>query len=290
MSDPQPLWVYPLDPPPPPPPKFQHGWAWPLFLFCLTAISTSLFTWAGPMYAVAILLILGAHEFGHYFACRWHDIDCTLPYFIPAPFLGLTGTLGAVIRIKEPFPSRRALFDVGVAGPIAGFVTLLPFLVIGIYWSHVDVTPPPGEGAIYFGDPLLLSWMADLIHGPRLEGTDLFVHPIAFGAWFGMLATAINLLPFGQLDGGHIAYAVMGPRARWIGMGTLALVLVLVWYSYSWLVMAAMLVGMAWFMGFRHPAPLDDHTPLGPGRILVAVLALAILIACFTPTPVIIDF
>ncbi len=290
MSELPPLWVYPPQSPPPPPPKFQHGWAIPLALFVLTAISTSLFTGGGPMYAIAILMILGAHEFGHYFACRWHDVDCTLPYFLPAPFLPFTGTLGAVIRIKEPFPSRKALFDVGVAGPIAGFVTLLPFLIIGIYWSRVDVAPPPSPDVVYFGEPLLLNWIADLVHGPRLAGTDLFIHPIAFGAWFGMLATAINLLPFGQLDGGHIAYAVLGPRARWIGMATLALMLVLVWFSYSWILMAVMLLVMTWFMGFRHPAPLDDSTPLGPGRVLVAVLALAILIACFTPTPIVIDF
>jgi membrane-associated protease RseP (regulator of RpoE activity) len=290
VSELPPLWVYPPQPPPPPPPKFQHGWAIPLALFVLTAISTSLFTGGGPMYSIAILMILGAHEFGHYFACRWHDVDCTLPFFIPAPFLPFTGTLGAVIRIKEPFPSRKALFDVGVAGPIAGFVTLVPFLIVGIYWSRVDVAPPPSPDLVYFGEPLLLNWIADLVHGPRLPGTDLFIHPVAFGAWFGMLATAINLLPFGQLDGGHIAYAVFGPRARWIGMATLALMLVLVWFSYSWIVMAVMLLVMTWFMGFRHPAPLDDFTPLGPGRVLVAVLALAILVACFTPTPIVIDF
>ena len=141
MSDPDPFWVYPGEPPPPPPPKFQHTLALPILLFVLTAISTALFTWAGPWYAFGILLILGAHEFGHYFACRWHNVDCTLPFFLPAPFLALTGTLGEVIRIREPFPSRRALFDIGVAGPLAGFVTLIPFLVIGIYWSTIDVIP-----------------------------------------------------------------------------------------------------------------------------------------------------
>lgn len=272
------------------PTKFQHGWGLPALLLFLTILSTAFFTFAGPVYAFAIITILAAHELGHYFACRWHGVDCTLPYFIPAPFLELTGTLGAVIRIREPFPSRKALFDVGVAGPLAGFITLLPFLVVGIYWSTVDLKPPAGTGAIYFGDPLLLRWLSDLIHGPRLEGTDLFVHPLAFGAWFGMIATAINLLPFGQLDGGHLVYAVFGHRAKWIGIATLCVVLFLIWFSYSWILMALMLSAMAWFSGFGHPAPLDDATPIGGSRLMVAILAMVILIACFTPAPVTLDF
>lgn len=289
MSDSQPFWVYPGEPPPPPRPKFQHSFGLPLLLLVLTAISTTFFTYNGPWYTLGILLILGAHEFGHYFACRWHNVDCTLPFFIPAPFLGLTGTLGAVIRIREAFPSRRALFDIGVAGPIAGFVTLVPFLIVGIYLSEVDVAPR-GASAFWLGEPLLFQWLARLIHGPLLEGTDIFIHPLGFAAWFGMLATALNLLPFGQLDGGHIAYAVFGARARYLSMATWAVVIVMVWFSYSWIVMAAMLSAMAYFMGFRHPAPLDDWTPLNRGRIIVALIALAILIGCFTPEPITIDF
>ncbi len=265
------------------PPKFQHGWAWPTLLFVLTALSTSVFV--GPVYGAGILLILGAHEFGHYFACRWHNVDCTLPFFLPAP-LPLTGTLGAVIRIREPFPSRGALFDIGVAGPIAGFITLIPFLIVGIYLSTIDVLPPPGDLVIRLGEPLLFQWIAGLVHGPLPEGTDLFIHPLGYAAWFGMLATALNLLPFGQLDGGHIAYAALGPRARYLSMLTLATVLVLAWFSESWIVMAVMLTAMSWFMGFRHPAPLDDWTPISPGRRLIALLALAMLIACFTPEPI----
>lgn len=271
------------------PRKFQHRLGVPLLLFIATAISTALFTFAGPWYAFAILLILGAHEFGHYFACRWHNVDCTLPYFLPAPFLELTGTLGAVIRIREPFPSRRALFDVGVAGPIAGFITLIPFLIIGISLSTVDVVPEGGFG-IWLGEPYLFRWLARLIHGPLVEGTDIFIHPLGYAAWFGMLATALNLLPFGQLDGGHLAYAVFGSRARYLSMATLGLVVVLAAFAYSWIIIGLMLAAMAWFIGFGHPAPLDDITPLSPGRLLVAVIALAILAACFTPTPITISF
>lgn len=286
MSEPQPFWVYPTPELPPPPPKFQHAYAKPLLLFLATAATTSLFV--GPQYAFAILLILGAHEFGHYFACRWHDVDCTLPFFIPAP-LPLTGTLGAVIRIREPFPSRRALFDIGVAGPLAGFITLIPFLILGISLSTVDVTPPDGSG-LWLGEPLLFQWLATLVHGPLLDGTDIYIHPLGYAAWFGMLATALNLLPFGQLDGGHLAYAVFGPRARYLSMATLGLVITLAWFSSSWIVMAIMLTAMSWFMGFRHPAPLDDHTPLSFGRIIVALIALAILVGCFTPEPITIRF
>ncbi len=283
MSDPQPVWVYPVTPPPP---KFQHKLRTPILLFLATVATTTLLV--GPWYSFAILLILGAHEFGHYFACRWHNVDCTLPYFLPAP-LPMTGTLGAVIRIREPFPSRRALFDIGVAGPLAGFVTLLPFLVIGISLSTVDVVPEGGFG-IWLGEPYLFKWIARLVHGPLLDGTDIFIHPLGYAAWFGMLATALNLLPFGQLDGGHIAYAVLGRRSWVVSVATLGLVITLAWFSQSWIVMAVMLTAMGYFMGFRHPAPLDDHTPLSPGRILVALLALAILIACFTPQPITITF
>jgi len=285
VSEPQPFWVYPAELPPPPP-KFQHKAGRPLLLFLLTVVTTTYFV--GLEYSFAILLILGAHEFGHYFACRWHNVDCTLPYFLPAP-LPMTGTFGAVIRILEPFPSRRALFDIGVAGPLAGFITLVPFLIIGISLSTVDVVPEGGFG-IWLGEPVLFKWIARQIHGPLLEGTDIFIHPLGYAAWFGMLATALNLLPFGQLDGGHIAYAVLGPRARYLSIATLGLVIALAFLTESWIVMALMLSAMAWFMGYRHPAPLDDHTPLTPGRVLVALLALAMLIGCFTPEPITITF
>ena len=164
----------------------------------------------GLWYSLPLLLILGAHEFGHYWYCRKHDVDATLPYFLPAP-VPLTGTFGAVIRIKEAFPSTRALFDIGVAGPIAGFVVLLPFLYWGVGMSAA-VKFPESADLIYFGEPLLFKAMAWLRFGTLPQGFDVVLHPMGFAAWFGMLATAMNLLPFGQLDGGHIAYAVFGAR------------------------------------------------------------------------------
>ena len=160
-------------------------------------------------YSVPLLAILTAHEFGHYFACRYYNVDATLPYFIPAP-LPLTGTLGAVIRIREAFPSKRALFDIGVAGPIAGFVVLVPLLIWGISMSTVGPVP---DGAIYFGEPLLWKLLEWAFFGFIPAGSDVMLHPVGFAAWWGMLATALNLLPFGQLDGGHIMYARLGRYA-----------------------------------------------------------------------------
>ena len=244
--------------------------------------------WAPPsfdglLYSIAILTILGAHEFGHYFACRWHNVDCTLPHFLPAP-LPLTGTLGAVIKIREPFPSRAALFDIGVAGPIAGFIALLPFLIAGIWLS--DIEPIPKEaGTLFMGEPMLFKALARFVLGPIGEGMDIFIHPLGFGAWFGMLATALNLLPFGQLDGGHISYAVFGRRAKWFSVVTLAAVIGLSFVATSWIVMAVMLTAMTWLVGLGHPVPYDNSTKLGKGRLVVAFIALLILVACFTPTP-----
>lgn len=270
--------------------KFDHGRAIrPILLFLLTIVTTTTSgCWAPPsidgaFYSVAILTILGAHEFGHYFACRWHNVDCTLPHFLPAP-LPLTGTLGAVIKIREPFPSRAALFDIGVAGPLAGFVALLPFLIAGIWLSEVAPISPD-EGALFLGEPMLFKALARFVHGPLAEGTDIVIHPLGFGAWFGMLATALNLLPFGQLDGGHITYAVFGRRSVALSVITLATVIGLSFVATSWIAMAVMFAAMTWFVGLRHPAPYDDVTPLNKGRLVVAVLALLILIGCFTPVP-----
>jgi len=239
----------------------------------------------GLTYSAPILIILGAHEFGHYWYCRKHNVDASLPWFLPAPPPLLTGTLGAVIRIKEPFPSTRALFDIGVAGPIAGFVALLPFLYWGITLS-VPVKVPPGSELIYFGEPLLYKAIAWWHFGQLPEGFDVFLHPMGFAAWFGMLATALNLLPFGQLDGGHIAYALLGPRARYVSFATLAVTLLLTLRSLSWISMAVIMLAMALLLGVRHPRIADEGAPLDGRRRLVALLALVIFVLCFTPVPI----
>jgi membrane-associated protease RseP (regulator of RpoE activity) len=170
------------------------------------ALSASLVT-HGLLYSATILAILGCHELGHYFACRYYDVDASRPYFMPFPF-AITGTLGAFIKIREPIPSKRMLFDIGIAGPIAGFVVALPALFIGISLSHVVRVPADFVGA-ELGEPLLFKLMSWMIWGPIQDGYSLNLHPIAFAAWFGLLATALNLMPMGQLDGGHISYAVL---------------------------------------------------------------------------------
>jgi len=297
--DPFPAFLYA---PPPAPPKFQHRYGRHLLFFLLTLFTTS-FTPAwlalsaglnplplfslevfthGLWYAIPVLTILSAHEFGHYFACRYHNVDATLPFFIPAP-LPLTGTFGAVIRIREAFPSKRALFDIGVAGPLAGFVVLLPFLYWGM--TRSTIVPIPSEG-LYFGEPLLWKLMQYLHFGPLPEGMEVAIDQVGFAAWWGMLATALNLLPFGQLDGGHVMYANLGRLATRLSAATLAMVLLLALRSASWFSMAAMMAVMALIFGFRHPRVIDEHAPLDPVRRVVSLIALMVFILCFTPVPI----
>jgi membrane-associated protease RseP (regulator of RpoE activity) len=237
----------------------------------------------GLWYSAPALLILGAHEFGHYFMCRRYNVDATLPYFIPAP-LPVTGTLGAVIRIREPFPTRKALFDIAIGGPIAGFLVLLPFLFAGMKASEAGMMQP-GSG-LGIGAPLLFRWVADLVFGPLPVTHAINLHPVVFAAWFGMLATAINLLPFGQLDGGHLSYATLGRWAAPVSIATVsAAVVMTVLVSPSWIVMTLIMVVMLALFGPHHPRVLDEHEPLGAGRYVVAILAAIIFAICFTATP-----
>lgn len=242
----------------------------------------------GLWYSGPILIILGAHEMGHYVACRVYNVDATLPYFIPlhVPLVGFqTGTLGAVIRIREAFPNRTVLFDIGVAGPIAGFVALLVALFVGLNLSTVVAAPPETQHLIYLGEPLLFKMAAWLTFGTVAEGQTLNMHPMVFASWFGMLATALNLLPFGQLDGGHITYATLGRWSTQISLATVATALVMTLISTSWVVMTIMMLVMLLLLGPRHPRVIYEHEPLGRGRHLVALFALLMLILCFTPVP-----
>jgi len=238
----------------------------------------------GLWYSLTLLGILGAHEFGHYYFCRRYGVDATLPYFIPAP-IPLTGTLGAVIKIREAFPTRTVLFDIGVGGPIAGFVVLVPALFIGMSMSTV-VAVPTGPSVFYMGEPLLFQWAASLNFGPLSPNQTINIHPMVFAAWFGMLATALNLLPFGQLDGGHITYATLGRWATPISLATVGIAVLMTFNSTSWLFMTLMMLAMLLFLGPRHPRVIYEHEPLEPGRRWVAVLALIIFILCFTPVPI----
>ncbi len=238
----------------------------------------------GFWYSGTLLGILGAHEMGHYLLCRYYNVDASLPYFIPAPII-LTGTLGAVIRIREAFPTRRILFDIGVAGPIAGFVVLVPALFIGMTMSNVVPAPTDGQ-MIFLGEPLLFKLATHAVIGPIRDGYTVNIHPMVFASWFGMLATALNLLPFGQLDGGHITYATMGRWSVPISLVTVgSAVLMTAFVSGSWFVMALLMVAMLFMLGPRHPRVLNEYEPLGTERYIIAVFALVMLILCFTPVP-----
>src|SRR4051794_30176890 len=232
----------------------------------LTMSATSLFI-HGLWYSVSILGILGAHELGHYYACRYYRVDASRPYFLPAP-LPLTGTFGAFIRIRQPIPGKRALFDIGIAGPIAGFLVAIPVLLIGMYMSKVIPVPTNFNGQIVeLGEPLLFKAAAWLTFGSVPDGYTVNMHPMAFAAWFGMLATALNLFPIGQLDGGHISYAVLGGRRS--TMVTMAMVLCLVGLtimSRSWLVWTVLTVVMLFGFGPRHPKVYDEEVPLDATR------------------------
>lgn len=238
----------------------------------------------GLWYSLSILAILGAHEFGHYYACRYYGIDASLPYFLPVPLL-LTGTLGAFIRIREPIRTKRELFDVGIAGPIAGFLVALPVLFIGISLSRVAAVPPDFVG-FELGEPLLFQAMSWLTFGAPAEGYSVNLHPMAFAAWFGLLATALNLFPIGQLDGGHISYSVLGRRSTAV---TVLMVIVLVGLSFrssSWIVWTVVTVGMLAVFGPRHPRTVDEDVPLDPARKWLAAFALLMFVLCFTPVPI----
>jgi membrane-associated protease RseP (regulator of RpoE activity) len=244
------------------------------------------FLLAGLPFSLTLLTILLAHEMGHYLACRYYRVDATLPFFLPAPTL--IGTLGAFIRIRDHIPSKRALFDIGIAGPIAGFVTLLGPMAVGLSLSKV--LPGIGhQGLLAFGTPRILR-LFEMAQYPGIGESDLLLHPIVRAAWVGLLATALNLLPIGQLDGGHILYSFVGDRARPIGYTFIAGLLALggyqLWSSsfgngFSWLIWAALL----FFFARRHPS-IYDPRPLGPARGWLGAAALAMLLLSFTPSPV----
>jgi membrane-associated protease RseP (regulator of RpoE activity) len=278
-------------------------------LFCLTVVTTTLvgtghyasfylgfratelpfsfweLALRGLWYSVSILAILGAHEFGHYYACRYYGVDASLPYFLPVPFL-LTGTLGAFIRIRQQVPTKRALFDIGIAGPIAGFVVLVPVLMVGMYLSRVIELPKDFNGPVYeLGEPLLFKAIAWLTFGSVPDGYTVNMHPVAFAAWSGMLATTLNLFPIGQTDGGHVSYAVLGRYSTLVSFGTLAALVGLSFISLSWIVWTVMMAAMLVIIGPRHPRTIDEHIPLDRPRVWLAVFALAMFILCFSPVP-----
>ncbi|HEY3138857.1 MAG TPA: site-2 protease family protein [Blastocatellia bacterium] len=242
----------------------------------------------GILFTFTLLTILGSHELGHYFACRHYGIRATLPFFIPAPpTITLFGTFGAVIKIKEPIKSRRALFDIGIAGPLAGFAFALPAAVVGLMFA----TPAPSAaatqvtGGIQFNDPLLFILISKLLGVPKW----IEWNPIYWAAWGTMLVTALNLFPVGQLDGGHVLYAVVGRRAHaWVSRvvtaacASLAISTILLHQPPVYLLWTLVLL---FLMKVGHP-PVIEEEPLGAARITLAIIAAVVFLVCFMPFPI----
>ena len=238
---------------------------------------------SGLPYSCTILAILLAHEMGHYLTCQYYKVRATLPYMLPAPFA--FGTFGAVIKIKSAFKNRHQLFDVGIAGPLCGFVLVVPALIIGLRHSREFVYTSSTISTLEFGEPLLFQLATRLFFPGDLD-VDIHLHPIGWAAWFGMLATSINLLPIGQLDGGHIIYAIFGRRwHQLISYGTLASLILISLYSWpmlGYLVFALIL----FFLGLRHPSPDIDSPSLGKGRLCIALIGLIIFLLTLIVVPV----
>jgi membrane-associated protease RseP (regulator of RpoE activity) len=240
----------------------------------------------GLWYSLTILGILGTHEFGHYYACLRYRVNASLPYFIPLPPPFETGTAGAFIRIRQAIGSKRALFDIGVAGPLAGFAVAVPTLVAGIALSHVVPEPRHIEGLRSLGEPLIFKFASWVVWGNLANGYTINIHPMAYAAWFGLLATVLNLFPAGQLDGGHITYAVLGRRAYYVTLGAVAGLIGLCFFSYFWIGWTTLVVVMLNVFGFRHPPTLDEREPLDRTRLALAFVALVVFVLCFTPAPI----
>jgi len=264
-------------------------------------------------FSVALLFILGSHEMGHYYFGKKYGVDITPPYFIPAPpIISPIGTFGAFIKIKSPISTKRALFDIGIAGPLTGIVATIPVLIIGIKLSSiVEISQQMQEGGLVLGTPIIMSVFSEIFYGPIPEGYDLFVHPVAFAGWVGLFVTALNLIPSGQLDGGHITYALFSRKYhRYISLAMIALLVVFgigtetlleigndllgsgfAWLTSGvpvfegwpgWLLWAALLT----LMGGKHPPTMYEDTDLNLKRKVLGLLALLIFIGCFSPVPI----
>lgn len=257
---------------------------------------------------LAMMVILLAHEFGHYFAARHHKVAVTLPYFIPLPVISPVGTLGAFIQLRSPFKTKKQLFDIGVAGPLGGLIFAIPLIFWGVAASSVQEINR-NTASLLEGNSIFYLTVKYLIHGqllpnfnqysdlpviqealllligiiPEGGGDDIFINSLAFAAWFGLFVTAVNLLPVGQLDGGHVIYCIIGERARLLGLiltGVMLATGFLLWTG--WTVWALLIF---FVIGINHPPPLNDLVPLNPGRKILAYFMIFIFVILFMPNP-----
>jgi membrane-associated protease RseP (regulator of RpoE activity) len=278
--------------------------AWPNLVSFVLTVASIYFVGAhsdmgrsgGIRLVLGLMSILMAHEMGHYLACRIYGVNSTLPFFIPAPWapigpgfawmpLSFIGTFGAVIRIKSPFPNRKVLFDVGIAGPLAGFVVASVVMFLGTREStFVPIGDAPDK--LLFGAPLMFQLIMQALRPDVPPGMVLVIGPLSLAAWFGFLVTALNLMPVGQLDGGHVAYAILRRRAVLLSRVVQLMGLVLLWFSPLWLVWMLVLL----VIGKRHPPTLADHRPVGRGRVVIGLIGLVVFALCFTPKPILISW
>jgi membrane-associated protease RseP (regulator of RpoE activity) len=256
-----------------------------ILLFVLTIFSTYFVGLGdGPIgalwYSLGLIIILLSHEMGHYLLAKKHGVPATLPYFIPVP-LPPFGTMGAVIKMEGRIPNRRALFDVGVAGPLAGLVMIIPAIIIGIKNSQIVEIASLEAGTITLGDSLLFKLLAYLAVGSLPEGQDILLHPLAYAGWVGLLVTALNLLPIGQLDGGHITYALFWKKSKVISRIFYGIFLIICLFFYAgWLLLVIVLS-----IFHRHPPTLNDTVPLDKKRQVLGILTLIVFVLAFTPVP-----
>ncbi|MEW5976139.1 MAG: site-2 protease family protein [Acidobacteriota bacterium] len=252
-----------------------------ILLFFATVLSTTvMFGWT---YSASLISILLFHEMGHYFAARRYGVAATLPYFIPAPLISPFGTFGAVIRMGGVIPNRKALFDIGIMGPLLGVVVALPITFYGIAKSQLVLKSQLGPDVTSLGDSILFSLIARWIHGPLPDGVDILLDPVGYAGWAGLLVTAINLVPMGQLDGGHVIYALFPEKSELLYKLVFAAFLIFAAIkNHAWLVFLALVF---FLVRLKHPPTLDEVQPLGWQRFLFGILALVFFVLTFPPVP-----
>ena len=250
-----------------------------VLLFIATFLTTYYVN--GLWYSVTIMTILLSHELGHFFMCRKYHVVATMPFFLPLPFPPF-GTFGAVIKMKSLIPDKKALFDIAAAGPLMGLFFAIPAIIIGLILS--DIRPVPSDSSQYLGlgEPILFSFLSKLVLGHLPEGMDIFLHPVAFAGWAGLFVTALNLLPIGQLDGGHIMYALLGKKSSIVYRIGIFLFCVIAIFMYpGWMVFAILLL----LFGFRHPEPKNEIIALDRRRKILGIILFIIFFISFTPVP-----
>ena len=262
-------------------PEPEKSEKWGLFSLLLAGTFVTTYLSGGFLFSVSLMLILGAHEFGHYWASRRNGVRSTLPYFIPAPPVFIAGTFGAFIQIKQVIPNRRVLMEIGSAGPIAGFVVALPTLIVGLSFSKVS--PVLGIEGVNFGSSLILNICAEWVLGVNPQSPDLNIHlhPIAFAGWIGMFVTALNLIPIGQLDGGHIIFALFPDRHSLLGRIFFVALFPL---GYFWTGMLFWAVMIA-LVGFKTAPLMDETEELDTRHKVLGVVSSAIFLLTFIPVP-----